>query len=161
MTLVELMLIVAVVAIVAALVVPAIGQTGTMRLRQAAALLGADLDYAQLDSITHPDDPRLVVFEPNEHRYYIAASSSPAEPLTHPGDGTPYQTTFGQTRAAELSGVRILLANKDTNRIAFGPYGQLEQAATATVILATETHAVTLTIDPTTGQTDIADIIAR
>ncbi len=161
MTLVELMLIVATVAIVAALVVPAIGQTDTMRLRQAAALLAADLEYAQLESITHPDDPRLVVFEPDEHRYHLAAGSNPDQPLKHPGDGSAYRTTFGMGRAGELAGVNIALANKGTNRIAFGPWGQLDQSNDATVILTTDDHSVTLTVDPATGQTAVADLIAR
>ncbi|MHC4065472.1 MAG: prepilin-type N-terminal cleavage/methylation domain-containing protein, partial [Planctomycetota bacterium] len=62
-TLVEVLIVVVIAAIVAALAMPLLAETDSTRLAAAARLLMADLGFAQVESITHGDDPCVVVFD--------------------------------------------------------------------------------------------------
>jgi len=156
LTLVELMIVVTIIAIAAALAVPRLGGTQTTRLRAAAELLAADLAFAQIESIAHGDDPRMVVFDPDASEYHLAASSTPDTPLDNPVGGQPYRVAFGQGRAGELDGVSIQsLDVGGDDRLGFGLYGQLDQTEDASVTLALADQTVTLTIDAVNGRTTI------
>jgi len=163
-SLVELILVVLVIGIVAGLAAPMFGQTSTTRLREAARLLAADLAFAQNESITHADDPRLVVFDTTNHQYHIAAASDPDTPITNPVTRHPFVTRFGEGRAAQLNGVTIqsLSMDGDTDatgdRVAFGIYGQTDQATDPTITLACDGAAITVTIHASTGEATIGNL---
>lgn len=151
----------AVLLILAGIVVPMAGDSGTTRLRQAANLVAADLAFAQVDSITHSDDPRLFVLDAQANSYYLAAASDPEVPLTNPVGKQPYEVIFGQGRAAAMQGVTITdfdLGPDDDVELQFGQYGQLDQTTAATITLSAGGKSITLTIDPVTGETAIGDI---
>jgi Tfp pilus assembly protein FimT len=153
------MAVVVILAVVAAMAVPLLGDTNNTQLRQAANLLTADLGYAQVESIAHGQDLRLVVFDTVNHNYFIAATSAPTVPLTNPTDRKPYRVTFGSGRADALSAVRIQAVSVGgDNRLGFGVYGQLDQPAAATVTLAAGGRTLTLTIDPVSGEVTIGTI---
>ena len=158
-TLVRVLIVVIVIGIVAALALPMLGQTHTTRLSAAARLLMADLAFAQTESITHPDDPCVVVFDQPANTYTVARASAPTTPITDPADDKPYVTQFGLGRAAELSAVTIGGYSLDgDDRIAFGPYGQLDQTTSASITLQSGAHTLTIQIDPVSGEAYLAGL---
>ena len=158
-TFVEVLIVVLIMGIAAALTVPMFGQTDATRLRAAANLLVADLGYAQVESISHGDDPRLVVFDQDNGSYRIAAVSDPDTPITNPAGNQPYVMTFGTGRAHELAGVSIQGHALDgDDRLQFGIYGQLDQTDPATITLASGGASITITLDPTSGEASVGAI---
>ena len=161
-TLIEMMIVVLIVAIISALAVARLGNTSTTRLRSAATLLAADLNYAQVESIAHTDSPRVIVIDPTTSTYHIAAATALDTPITNPITKAPYSITFGQGTASALVGITIAATGVGgDNRLAFGAYGQTDQATAATITLLCDGESITLTIDPITGETTIGDIIAH
>ncbi|MEM9882994.1 MAG: type II secretion system protein [Planctomycetota bacterium] len=158
-TLTELLVIVAVLGIASALVLPRLGDQDVMQLRRAATLLAADLDAAKAGSLTHADDPRLVVFDADANAYHVAAASDPATPVTNPFDRRPYRVVFGSGRAAALGVVSLdAWSLNGDDAVGFGVYGQLDQATPATVTLRAGDTRLTLTLDPDTGEASIGDL---
>ncbi|MEM7625280.1 MAG: prepilin-type N-terminal cleavage/methylation domain-containing protein [Planctomycetota bacterium] len=158
-TLVELTVVLLVLAIGSAMVVPLFNGNEVTQLRTAAQLLAADLDAAKAESLTHADDPRVVVFDLTNHIYQIAPSSTPATAITNVYDKKPYIVQFGKGRASALPDVTISSVDLNgDNQLGFGIYGQLDQAVPATITLAADGATVTLTIDPATGEATIGDI---
>lgn len=158
-TIVEMIVVMLVLAIGSALAVPMFTGSEVTQLRSAAQLLAADLDAAQAESLTHADDPRVVVFDTTNHAYHLAASSTAATPITNLYDKKPYRVEFGKGRASALPDVTIDGFDLDgDDQLGFGIYGQLDQTAAATVTLGAGGATVTLTLDPATGETAIGDI---
>jgi Tfp pilus assembly protein FimT len=157
-TLTEVLLVVAILAVMAALVAPMASSNDATKLRAAADLLAADLAYAQSESISHGDDPRLVIFDTAVHRYHVAPASDAATAIT--GDaGLPYIVRYGAGRAATLDGVTIdsVSLNGD-DRLGFEMWGNLDQTAPATITLAFGARRITVTVDPVTGEAAIGQI---
>lgn len=153
------MIVVTILGIAAAIVVPTLGNTAPTRLRGAAQLLAADLAYAQIESLSHGDDPRVIVFDTAANTYHIAATSDTTIPITNPIGGVPYLVDYGAGRAAHLADVTISAVSLDgDSELGFGIYGQTDQSTDATITLAAGTSSVTLTVDPSTGEVTIGDI---
>lgn len=158
-TLIEVLIVTLIIAIAATLTVPMIGSTSTAKLRAAATILEADLAYAQVESMAHADDTRVLVFNSDKKTYHVAAASDTATPITNPIGNTPYTTTFGSSRAANLQGVTIDSHSLDgDNILGFGIYGQLDQTTDATITLLAEGKRIELTIDANTGEVTTSDI---
>ncbi len=158
-----------VLGIAAGMAIPMLGQTDGTRLAEAARLIEADLAYAQVESISHADDPRVVVFDPANNRYHVAPASAMGTSIANPVGGGAYRTTFGKGRAAELGGVRILSvvpASTPANTLRFGVYGQLcapgdptsNSGADAVITLRCGNQTATLTVDDVTGDVTISDV---
>ena len=153
------MVTVMVIGIAAAIVVPTIGDTSQTQLKNAADLLVADLAYGQVESISHSDDPRVVVFDPGNRRYYLAAASDTGTPIENPTSKSPYEVVWGQGRAQMLNAVIFGAISVDgDNIIGFGQYGQLDQTLDATINLEAGTNELTITLDAITGEAIISDI---
>lgn len=158
-TLIEMMITIVILAIVASLVVPLAGEDGVARLRAAARLLIADLEFAQVESMTHGDDPRIMVFDPILDSYMIAAATDPAVPITHHLTGEPYLVQYGVGRTSQLEGVTIeSVALDGDNQVRFGVYGQLDQATPGTITLGSMGRTITITLDPDTGEASLGPI---
>ncbi len=157
-TLTEILIVVVIVLIAGALVLPMFDQTDATKLTSAARLLAADLEYAKIESISHGDDPRLVVFDTSTHTYHIAATSDPTTPIT--GDaGMPYRVTFGSGRGASLGGVTIQSVTVGgDDQLGFGLYGQLDQTTPASITLASAGSTISITLDPVSGEAKIGQI---
>ncbi len=157
-TAIELLIVIVIVAIAASLVIPMIGGTSTIRLRAAARMLVADLEFAQIESMAHTDDPRLFVIE-GSTTYRIAPTSNSISAIVNPADGDAYRVVYGTGRAAELVGVVIsAFSLGGDDRLGFGRYGQLDQAAAATITLAASGETVTVTLDPETGEATVGPV---
>lgn len=161
-TLIEAMIVVVVVAIVAAMATARMGKTNSQKLIAAAQLLAADLNFAQIESITKGQDPRVVVLNTpvgQSHGYQIEATSNPGTPITNPVGKMPYQVTFGLGRAAALDGVTITGQSVGGDgRLGFRLYGQLDQTTNATITLACEGKSIVLTINAVNGEVTIGAV---
>lgn len=100
-TLVELLIVVVLVGILAGVVIPSLGDMRTYRLREAARLLAADLEFAQSDSLAHGEQPRTVRFEPAAGRYWIA----PVPPRDVPPAGAGLPPIPGEPRGTQVFAV--------------------------------------------------------
>ena len=159
-TLIEVLIVVTVVAIIASMVGPMLGDTAAAQLRAAAQMVVADLQFAQLASVSHGEDTRVVVFDTLNGTYHVGTATAPATPITNPIDGKDYVVQFGSGRASALSDVSISAHALDgDDRVGFGIYGQLDQTVAATVTLAAAGNTVTITLDPVTGEASVGAIL--
>lgn len=159
-TLIEVLLIVLLLAVTAALAAPMFSGDDATKLRAAAQVLIADLAFAQMESIAHGDDPRVVVFDTVNHGYYIAAESDDETPITNPVGNLPYQVRFGQGAAANWAGVTIstLELDDEDDILGFGIYGQLDQPDPAAITLSCNSSTITITLDPVTGEASVGEV---
>lgn len=158
-TLVEMLLVLACLAVAGMLVLPELDSLRSTRLRGAAEMLMNDLEYAQVRSLGQSDDPPVMVFDLPTHRYWIAQKSDPTKPITHPIDKAPYVNQFGKGRAAALKDLTFQsISLGGGNQIQFGPFGDLKNVTSATIVLKCGTRTATLTIDPSTGDASVGKI---
>lgn len=158
LTLVEVTVALLVLAIAGALAVPMLRGTESTQLRSAARLLAADIDYARIQTITHSDAPRVLVFDEEGNHYHLALAAEPEEPLTDPATGSDYVTRFGVGRGRGLDDVAIDEHNLDKNELAFGMYGELEESSEAIITLVAGNRRVTLTVHPDNGEVTIGTL---
>ncbi|GMU23670.1 MAG: hypothetical protein AMXMBFR13_37480 [Phycisphaerae bacterium] len=153
----ELLIVMVVLAIAFGMVLPILGDTRALRLREAARMLAADFEFAQSESITHADNTRLVKFDTSLHRYWIAPSSTPDTPITDPSNGTPLMTQFGTGRAAGTAGVTLqsIASLGGDGVLKFDAYGTPDQSTDATVTLATGGQTMTVRVKAGTGEVSI------
>ena len=145
--------------IIGALTLPMMGQTASSKLVAAAQLLQADLAMARSESLAHPDDLRLVVFDTSEHAYRIASASTPATPITEEATGKPYRVRFGEGRAQPLGGVTISnLSVGGDDQLGFEAWGNLDQTTDATITLALEGRTIDVSVDPDTGEATVGSV---
>ena len=145
------------VAAAAALIVSG-GQTAAVQLREAGRLLASDLELAQLESVTHSAAPRGLLFNADGSGYRVIDLSQPSLALADPlGGGRG--TTFGEGRASHLDGVRMYAhtAGAD-NLIAFGPFGQLDQAEPFNLALISGDRGLIVGVDSDTGAVAIGQL---
>lgn len=158
-TMIEIMIVVAVIAILSAAAVPMLSATEHTKLRSAASIVLADLEFAQTESIANPATPRSVVFTTSTSTWNIITGTAPGTTVTNPIDKQPYSTKFGIGRAASLSGVTISSVSLGTgNAVQFGGLGQTNLTNTGTVTLSCNSRTITLSIDPTTGEVSVGNI---
>jgi prepilin-type N-terminal cleavage/methylation domain-containing protein len=127
-TMIELMVVLAIIAIAAAIVVPMTSSTGSMQLRAAVTMVAADLEYAKSMSISR-GHRYAVVFDKSEgvEGYQIEDLSKPVgDPdriVEHPvRKGSKYLVRFAADN--RLSQVDIVDANFDTtNTVSFDYLG--------------------------------------
>jgi prepilin-type N-terminal cleavage/methylation domain-containing protein len=153
LTLIEIMVTLTCMAIAMAIVMPALGDRSADQLRGAAQMLIADLEYAQSESMSHGDDPRVLVVESDKAGYHIGTKSAPGTAVANPLGGMPYVTRFGLGRANALTGVRVSAYSLGgDDQLGFGVLGQLDQTVAATITLQCGNRSVVVTVDPTTGE---------
>lgn len=106
---IELMVVLAILAIAAAIVVPIASSAGSMRLRAAVTMLAADLEYAKSMSISRGQG-YPVVFDKTNESYQITDENGAT--IGHPIKiGSLYVINFRND--SRLSGVEIVDADFD------------------------------------------------
>ncbi len=158
-SLIELVMVVAVVAIASALIVPRLGSDHRTRLVWAAEMLAADLQAAQSESMAHPDDPRVITMAADGTCYGIAAASDPTVPITNPLDGQPWMVHFGKDRGRHIPGVVMPTNNVGNDLVlGFGAYGEPDQDFDAVFVLGADSAIVRITVDAQTGRITIGPL---
>ncbi len=104
----ELMIVLAIMAIAAAIVVPIASSAGSMRLRAAVNMVAADLEYAKSMSISR-GQRYSVVFDSVNEEYRIVDSNEAT--ISHPVRMGDYVVSFRND--SRLSGVEIVSAGFD------------------------------------------------
>lgn len=150
-TIIELMLSLAILAMLAALAAPMFGNNEALQLDVTKRLLISDLEYSQILAITNTDDAIAVVINESGDGWHIATVSNPSIPLNDSVTGDPLITILGEGAATSASNVTIE-SNTTGNTIAFNQNGGLVDF-TQIAEITLEINGVTsfIQISPTTG----------
>ena len=162
-TLIELLIILAVLGIIASMAAPLVIETAATKLQAAGRLLIADLQFAQTGSIAHPDALYALRFDTSTATYEVVQGTSlpfgcsGATVVTNPVDNRSYTTTFGSGRAAPLDAVTIDSVSLDSdNCLAFGTLGETDQTTAATITLRSGSGTLTVSVDPISGEATVS-----
>ncbi len=151
-TLIELLVTVTIVAVVAAMVLPAFNNSERGRLIAATRILRADLELAAVMTISDPARPVVARFDPAAGRYWLAYAATPDNPIPRSKPGEFHSVTFGVGRASSAAGVAIALEGVVGETIEFLPEGGItDSGAPPTITLSHGARWAKITIAPTTG----------
>lgn len=156
-TLIEIMVVVAIIAIAAFLAVPMFSSAADVQLRSAANMIAADIEYAKSLAITRQ---RLhsVVFNTVNHSYYVCVTGETV-PVPHPlNSGGTLEVAFPND--SRLKKVTISATALTDNTVTFDYLGSPFDGSGTTsplvsgvdvITLAAEGMTMTITIEPVTG----------
>jgi prepilin-type N-terminal cleavage/methylation domain-containing protein len=151
-TLVEMLVTIAILALVAATVAPMFSDERGLRVVAAARILSSDIELAQVLTISRPAEPVVVRFDAATSTYWLAYAYDTETPLPRPDNGEPYLVEFGVGRARSAMDVLMALDGVTSDMIEFESSGALVDFATTPMIeLSSGPSAVTLSISPMTG----------
>lgn len=152
-TLLELLVVVALLAIIAALATPAFTAGNTAKARAAARALIADFAYAQSLSMGS-ETPVLINFSSDGAGYWAAFATDPAVPLRDPKTGKAFKRDFSQDIPHDLFGVRIASCTQGgvpTALIQFGALGELAVAQDVVVTMTCAGEDIRISFDSAMG----------
>jgi hypothetical protein len=159
-TLIDLMVTLAVLAIVLIVAMPSFAPDNRTRLVAAANLFIADLNNARALSVQNPADPVRVVIAEKGAGYFLARASDPGAAIDLPtGVGGQYAVLFGEGSHADLWDVRIAPAGVDHEDIAagalpfvaFDPFGRLSPQTDVRIEVRADGPALTIVVRGDTG----------
>jgi len=138
-TLVELMVVLLIMAIAAAIVVPSLASTSDFQALSAARMIVADLQYAQDAAITTQSDV-TVDFDTENYSYTLSNQSGP---LVHPMTKGAYTIAFPAMHG--FKSVRLAAAfGAGGHSVTFDVTGSPDQAGMVTVLAGSYQHAIRL-----------------
>ncbi len=160
-TLIEIIIVVAILAIAALLAVPMFGTAADTQLRTAGNMIAADMEYARSMAISRQQEYRVVFSSiNNSYEVHDASGTVVADPLN---SSSQLSIVFGND--ARLKRVDITAANFDgtaDETITFdylgSPYSGSSMATaltSGTISLDAEGFTMTITIEPITGYVTI------
>lgn len=143
-TLIELVVVMAILAIVAVMVIPYASDGASYEAMAAARRLVADLEYAQSMSITE-QSPVTVTFLEGDERYTLTNASGT---LKHPIDKDDYVVDFDDGQ--DFGQVDLYSASFGTQKaVTFDELGAPSQAGT--ILLQAGPHLYTIKVAAATG----------
>ncbi len=155
-TLIEVLIVAVVLGILALVVIPEQGTHQRHVVENAAKLLLADLEYAQVLSITDGSDPCVLVVGAGGDRYHIARQSDPATPIPDPAGGRECLTIFGEGRANTLDGVSISATTGIVGgEVRYTSLGALLQGDDVTITLESTPENFVVVVDASTGDPSV------
>jgi len=154
-SLINMLITVAVMAIVAAAIMPSIASGNQVGVTSAAYLLASDLEYAQSLSLASPEDPAALRVDPAAGAYWIARAASPDEPIMRSNGRDPYRVVLGEGDAAPARGVGIALTGAEDDTVAFDGFGRPTTLEDIAVTLASPDGVRLVRIDADTGAVSI------
>jgi prepilin-type N-terminal cleavage/methylation domain-containing protein len=151
-SLLEVLMTMTIIAMVAVIILPEVSDDARLRIMAASAILTSDIEYAQVCTITYPDDPVVVRFDNDGLTYWLAPAATPDVPIAREDTGEPYLVTLGGGRAASADGASFEVTDLAADTITFNAYGGLEDFdSSPSIDLKCGDVTVTLLIAPTTG----------
>ena len=151
-TLFEMLVTVALVAIVAAAALPALSDDTRLRLMAASAVMVSDIELAQTMTISRPQDAVVVRFDADKNTYWIAPVTDTETPITRDLSGEPYSVELGKGRASSADGVTFTLLDMNSDMLAFNSQGGLSSFINTPIVeLRLGSQMVSLSVNPTTG----------
>lgn len=148
-TLVELMVVMIILAIAAAMILPQAFGTSDLRAKSAARLVVADLEYAQNTAIVTQSNT-TVTFDDSNNSYEVSnVSGTLIHPITH----QEYEVDFDTKRG--FDGVSIVAVDFDGGfSVTFDSLGAPDPDGT--VDIGAGEHAYRVTVTPVTGRVTVA-----
>ncbi len=122
--LIDLIVTLAIIAIMAAVLFPRIDDDNRLRLMAAARLIASDIEMAQVMTISNPAEPIIVKFELGG-TYWLAPAADPDTPIVRPGAIHPYRIVFGEGRGRTARDVTLVLTDVENNILSFNELGGL------------------------------------
>jgi prepilin-type N-terminal cleavage/methylation domain-containing protein len=164
-TLVEILVVVLIIGIAAAVIVPSIGSRDDLKVASAARLVMADLIYAQNRSIT-TQQKHYVIFDTASRSYRISTTPTSTAAIDHPVNHTPYVVKFGAGGTSGLEDLSLgVVSFEGKKTIAFDElgvpyyYDPVANSTTATstsggsiVEIVCNKQKLTVYIEPYTGE---------
>jgi prepilin-type N-terminal cleavage/methylation domain-containing protein len=161
-TLIEILVVVVILGIAAAIVVPAIGSRDDLKATSAARMIMADLIYAQNRAISQ-QKKHYVRFDPAAETYEVLDAISPAKLITHPVEVSPFLVKLGSAGPGPIRDVLIDVADFDGKTILMfdelgTPYaydaGTSTEAALTNgqIRLVCRQLTLTITVEPFSGE---------
>ncbi len=148
-TIIELMLSLAILAMLAALAVPLFGSNDSLQVDVTRRLLISDLEHAQIIAISHPEDEIAVVLDSNG--WHIANTDAPETPLLDNVTEEPLVLELGKGAATSADTV-VVTTNTDDSMIIFDQNGGLSDFSQVVDITITSGETSTVVqISPMTG----------
>jgi prepilin-type N-terminal cleavage/methylation domain-containing protein len=164
-TLIEILGVVVVLGIMAAIILPQLGTTNDQNSKAAARTVMADLLYAQSRSISL-QQMHYVQFNTTSGTYQVMTSVSPAVVINNPVSGQRYTVTFGSSSTTGLQSMSLGSVSFDGQTViafdAMGiPYSYNTSTSTATalvsgtIVIKSGTASSTITVAPFSGQLSV------
>jgi len=149
-TIIELLIAIALIAILAAIVVPMAVDTSDFQAKAAAESLVAALEHAQTEAIVR-QDPVTVTFDLTAETYSLSNASGP---LINPIDKKTFVVDLGPS--SDLSDVQLTSADFGGNAtVTFDVLGAPDEAGAVTLQAGSDVYTVEVTA--ATGLVTIAD----
>jgi type II secretion system protein H len=161
-TLVEVLVVVTIMGIVAAIVVPQMLQAGTLGVQAAARALIADIIYAQNEAVVR-QTPHKVIFDEEGNRYRLVRADADAGDVTLKAawktgtgaDNSDFVVDFN--RDDRFQGVELLAVNfGDEQTVAFDDLGSPDRGGS--VDLRFNQHRYRVTVAAFTGRVSVAAV---
>src|SRR5262245_60914413 len=153
----ELLVVVVILAIITVGVMPDNRAKLAQETELAADKFESDVAYARSLAIADPADPAIIKMDMNNNRYWIAKSSDPATPITHPLTKQPYIVSFGSTGPSATTHVQLSANDFGTDQmIQFDGTGSIDQQSGATVQLSAGSAQCQVDILPTAADCTVA-----
>ncbi|MDX2146949.1 MAG: prepilin-type N-terminal cleavage/methylation domain-containing protein [Planctomycetota bacterium] len=155
-TLVEMLIVVVILGIAAALVVPAMGDTDVLRVQAAVRTIIADITYAQSEAVAHQEG-RAIVFHADEGRYAVVQVVNGVVDET---TGLLYETRLDQSLMGDARITQVefgeddVLVFDEVGAPAFGENGQPPESGKLEI--EGSGQRFTVTIDGYTGRVTVA-----
>ena len=151
-TLIDVLVVITIIGIAAAVVVPQMIRPGTLNAQAGARMIIADLLYAQNDAIAK-QQVRRVVFDPTNNRYQVTDGND--QVLTNEQIGGPYLIDFSSDDRIK----NVTLATTDFNGqtvITFDEMGS--PSAGGTIELTSGSRHYRITVAPFTGRVTVESL---
>ena len=150
-SLIELLTTLAIMAVLAALVVPLLGDNDALRIDVARRLLISDLEHAQILAITNPEEAIGIVVDDDGQGWHIASLEDSSIPLYDSITGEPLEIDLGSGPASSADFVYVE-TNAVSNTITFNQYGGLfDFSQSIQLTLVSGEKSAMITVSPFTG----------
>jgi len=149
--LVEILVVLVVMGIAAAIIVPRVSTMGDIQVASVARTILANMQYAQNEAIV-TQRPTTVTFDTTRHEYELTDVDGVV--LTHPVTKASFVVAFPGTRGTEK--VRIVSANfGGTPQVTFDSLGSPDNGGEVSV--EADGHTYRIIVAPVTGKISVAN----
>ena len=154
-TLIEVLVVVAIIGIAGAVVVPQMLSSGRLQIQAASRMVIADLLYAQNDAIAHQTS-RSVVYDTTTNSYKVTDATGTALAVSWKNDAAAnYVINFSQD--SRFNGVTLSSPNfGGTSTIQFDALGTPSSGGTVDLVAGSTTYRVT--VGAFTGRVTVAPV---
>lgn len=155
-TLLEILVVVLIIGVLAALGMDLFRHTEQERLRGAARMLEQDIEWARSATLTNPDDPASVRLLDDGTGWMVVRASAPTAALTA-ADGSSMRRTLGVGMSEAAAGVQVLASGGTNRSIDFEAYGGIRSSPTSIrLTLPDSVSQCQITFESGTGLTQVS-----